>query len=90
MEIAAKPASVKEFSQALKLCAPLSKSGWVIYINVSDRELEYGLVSSELSELSPTFRNQSVGELSQNGDEYAIAYLQNAGNKSGTAERLRN
>lgn len=82
VEISAKPASVKEFSQALKLCAPLSRNGWVIYINVSGEKINYGLVSSELSELSPTFRKQSVGELSENGDEYAIAYLQNAGNKS--------
>ncbi len=82
VEIASKPASVVEFSQALKLCAPLARNGWVIYINVSAEELKYGLVTSELSELSPTFRNQSVGELSQNEGGYAIAYLQNAGNKS--------
>jgi len=82
VEISTKPASVKEFSQALKLCAPLSRNGWVIYINVSEKLINYGLVSSEISELSPTFRKQSVGELCENGDEYAIAYLQNAGNKS--------
>ena len=44
--------------------------------------MRYGLVTSELSELSPTFRKQSVGELTENGDEYAIAYLQNVGNKN--------
>jgi len=82
VEISTKPASVKEFSQALKLCAPLSRNGWVIYINVANAKINYGLVSSELSELSPSFRKQSVGELSENGDEYAIAYLQNVGNKS--------
>jgi hypothetical protein len=82
VEISAKPASIKEFSQALKLCAPLSKDGWVIYMNISEKELKYGLVSSEISELSPTFRKQAVGELSENGEDYAIAYLQNAGNKS--------
>jgi hypothetical protein len=80
--ISSKPASVKEFTQALKLCAPLSKNGWVIYLSVSGNTIDYGLVSSELSELSPTFRKQSVGELCENGDQYAIAYLQNAGNKS--------
>jgi hypothetical protein len=82
VKISEKPVSVKEFSQALKLCAPLSRNGWVIYINVSGECINYGLVSSEISELSPTFRKQAVGELSENGDEYAIAYLQNAGNKS--------
>lgn len=80
VEISHKPASTQEFSQALKLCAPLSKNGWVIYINVEEENINYGLVSSEISELSPSFRKQSVGELSESG--YAIAYLQNVGNKS--------
>lgn len=75
VEIASKPESVLEFSKALKLCAPLSKDGWVIYISVNNGDMKYGLVSTEISELSPTFRKQSVGELSENGDEYAIAYL---------------
>jgi hypothetical protein len=82
VEIARKKMSVKEFTQALKLCAPLSKDGWVVYMDVSDNHLTYGLVSSEMSELSPSFRKHSVGDLSQNGDQYAIAYLQYAGNKS--------
>ena len=82
VEIATRPASVKEFSQALKLCAPLSKDGWVIYLNISGANLSYGLVSSELTELSPSFRKHSVGELSEIENKYAIAYLQHAGNKS--------
>lgn len=82
VEIAARPPSVAEFSQALKLCAPLSRNGWVIYINVSVDTLTYGVVSSEISELSPTFRKHAVGELKQEKEDYAIAYLQNVGNKS--------
>jgi len=82
VEIDKKTASIKEFSNALKLCAPLSVNGWVMYINVEEEEISYGVVSSEISELSPTFRTQAVGELSQNGDDYSIAYLQNVGNKS--------
>lgn len=82
VEIDRQPATVKEFSNALKLCAPLSRNGWVIYINVEENHISYGVVSSEISELSPTFRTQAVGELSQNGDEYSIAYLQNVGNKT--------
>ncbi len=82
VEIDRQPATVKEFSNALKLCAPLSRNGWVIYINVEETHISYGVVSSEISELSPTFRTQAVGELSQNGDEYCIAYLQNVGNKT--------
>lgn len=50
----------------------LSRNGWVIYINVESEYISYGVVSSEISELSPTFRTQAVGELSQNGNEYSI------------------
>ena len=77
----AKP-SINEFEQVLKLCAPLSKNGWVIYINITTVKMSYGLVSTEISELSPAFRSQAVGELSENDGEYSIAYLQNVGNKS--------
>ncbi|MFD1122154.1 hypothetical protein ACFQ2T_06540 [Methylophilus flavus] len=82
VEIDRKLGTVKEFSNALKLCAPLSRNGWVIYINVEEEYISYGVVSSEISELSPTFRTQAVGELSQNGEDYSIAYLQNVGNKT--------
>lgn len=82
VEIDRQPSTVKEFSNALKLCAPLSRNGWVIYINVEENHISYGVVSSEISELSPTFRTQAVGELSQNGEDYCIAYLQNVGNKT--------
>ncbi|WP_122411571.1 hypothetical protein [Pseudomonas viridiflava] len=82
VQIDKRPASVKELGGALKLCAPLSRNGWVIYINVEQHYISYGVVSSELSELSPAFRTQAVGELSQNGEDYAIAYLQNVGNKT--------
>lgn len=82
VEIGRTQASVKEFSNALKLCAPLSRNGWVIYINVEENHVSFGVVSSEISELSPAFRTHAVGELSQNSDEYSIAYLQNVGNKT--------
>ncbi|MFK5891967.1 MAG: hypothetical protein QM504_01960 [Pseudomonadota bacterium] len=82
VEIDRQKATVKEFSNALKLCAPLSRNGWVIYINVEEEYISYGVVSSEISELSPTFRTQAVGELSQNSEDYSIAYLQNVGNKT--------
>lgn len=82
LEIGETTPSVEEFEQVLKLCAPLSRNGWVIYINVTEAVLSYGLVSTEISELSPAFRSQAVGELSENKNEYSIAYLQNVGNKS--------
>jgi len=82
IEIGDTSVTVGEFDQVLKLCAPLSKNGWVIYISISQEQMSYGLVSTEISELSPAFRLQAVGELSENKDEYSIAYLQNVGNKS--------
>ena len=82
IEIADTETAVSEFNQVLKLCAPLSRNGWVIYINVDKTRMTYGLVSTEISELSPAFRLQADGELSENKDQYSIAYLQNVGNKS--------
>lgn len=82
VEIGCREAAIHEFSNALRLCAPLSRNGWVIYINVEKERISYGVVSTEISELCPTFRTQVVGELSQNGDEYCIAYLKNVGNKT--------
>jgi hypothetical protein len=82
IEIAENDTTVGEFNKVLKLCAPLSRDGWVIYINVHGGRMSYGLVSTEISELSPAFRIQAVGELSENKDQYSIAYLQNVGNKS--------
>lgn len=82
VEVSSKPTCINEFKNALKLCAPLSRNGWIIYINITEEIISFGLVSSEISELSPTFKKQVVGELGANKNEYSIAYLQNVGNKS--------
>lgn len=74
--------SISEFEQVLKLCAPLSRNGWIIYINIESDYISYGLISTEISELSPSFKRQVLGDLSGNQSEYSIAYLQNVGNKS--------
>jgi len=82
VEIGKKTPSLEVYSNALKLCAPLSRQGWVIFINVAQTEITFGVVSAELSELSPNFKEQAVGELSQNPEDYSIAYLNNVGNKT--------
>jgi hypothetical protein len=90
VEIASDTPTAGEFEKILKLCAPLSKKGWVTFINVSDEIISYGLVSTEISELSPTFREQVIGELSGNNQNYAIVYLHNVGNKSVLLQGINN
>jgi len=43
------------YLKALRLCAPLSKDGWVVFIEYSDDSIKYGLFSVEISALSPSF-----------------------------------
>jgi len=37
------------FNKLLKLCAPLALDGWVIYAEISEKTINYGLVSAESS-----------------------------------------
>jgi hypothetical protein len=48
-----------EFSlkDALKITAPHCVDGWVIYVEISTTKFTFGLVNSEISELSQTVRN---------------------------------
>ncbi|MCP4104493.1 MAG: hypothetical protein GY749_02995 [Desulfobacteraceae bacterium] len=90
MQIAYAELTLKEFSRALKLCAPLAIDGWVIYLQIKDSEISYGLVSSELSEISPSFYRQVVGDLEQYDDDATIAYIKNIGNKTVLLEGKEN
>ncbi|MBZ5857758.1 hypothetical protein [Flavihumibacter profundi] len=76
--------SKDEFRNALKLCAPLAKDSWVIFIEVSGDNMKYGITSAEMSETSPSLYKQTVGELGL-GDTYKegkIAYIKNIGQKT--------
>ncbi len=50
--------------RALKQCAPLASGGWVIYLQSADDEtMEFGVASVAVTDLSPDFHTQTVGDL---------------------------
>jgi hypothetical protein len=73
-----------EFNSALKLCAPLAVDGWIIFIeiNVSDKKMVFGLLSSELSETSPSLHRQLIGDLSQGNIDLPFVYISNIGQRT--------
>lgn len=84
--------SVKGFQSALKLCAPLAVDGWIIFIelNVSDKNIKYGLLSSELSETSPSLHRQLLGDLSPENADLPFIYISNIGQRTVLIEGVKN
>lgn len=71
----------EEFGMAIKLCAPLATSGWIIFIEVNGSEIRYGLVSADVDETSPSIHSQVVGDLKFGESEHSVAYIRNIGKK---------
>lgn len=68
-----------DFSQCVKICAPLAVDGWNIYIAIlSDNKIEYGLLTSEMTALSLDLYEQTMN---MGVPEVNAIYLRNAGNK---------
>jgi hypothetical protein len=74
--------SIDEFKKAIKLCAPLAIENWIIFIEIKDDRIKYGLVSAEMTETSLSIYNQTVGELKVSFDGTTIAYIRNIGQKT--------
>ncbi|UAY52736.1 hypothetical protein [Ferruginibacter albus] len=74
--------NVNEFKKVIKLCAPLAIDSWVIFIEISNGKINYGLVSAEITETSLSLYNQTVGDLKVNYKDSTIAYLKNIGQKT--------
>lgn len=71
---------ISEFKQSLKLCAPLALNGWLIFIAINKDQMQYGLVSSEMSETSLSMYKQAI-EMSDD-ETYKAAYIRNIGRKT--------
>lgn len=69
-----------EFKNAIKLCAPLTKDNWVVFIEVADEQIKYGVINANISETSFSLYEQIVGELKQEFD--GVAYLRNIASKT--------
>jgi hypothetical protein len=83
--------SINEFKKAIKLCAPLATNSWIIFIEIKDNTIKYGITSAEMSETSPSIYNQTVGQLKiEEIDGITIAYIRNIGQKTVELSGLKN
>lgn len=68
-----------DFSQCIKMCAPLAVSGWNIYVALLEGgKIEYGLLTSEMATLSLDLYEQTMNV---GVPEINALYIRNAGNK---------
>lgn len=69
----------KSFPMAIKMCAPLSDNGWIMYLLLHDEShFEYGIVNVSLTQMSVSLFNQVIDT-----PQYlaSCAYIRNVGNK---------
>lgn len=64
------------------MCAPLTIGDWVIFIEVKEEVIKYGLIDAELSETSPSLYDQTVGSFAVDIPDIHVAYLRNIGSKT--------
>ena len=62
-------------SRMLKLCGPLARSGWTVFLECPGSNCRYGLVLLEGTELSPSLFDQLVGELAPDEYDVPVAYF---------------
>lgn len=69
----------KSFPMAIKMCAPLSENGWIMYLLLhDDSHFEYGIVNVSLTQMSVSLFNQVIDTPQ---DLESCAYIRNVGNK---------
>lgn len=68
-----------DFSQCIKMCAPLAVGGWNIYVALLEEgKIEYGLLTSEMATLSLDLYEQTMNV---GVPEVNAIYIRNVGNK---------
>lgn len=72
--------SIDSFRHALKLCAPLAIDGWVIYIEVKEDCIRFGVFSTEITETSLSLYRQTMHEDTLPQDS-TFAYMRCVGQK---------
>ncbi|NOS57414.1 MAG: hypothetical protein HOP37_14320 [Cyclobacteriaceae bacterium] len=82
--------AIESYKKIIKYCAPLCTSEWIIYIEVKDGRLKYGLTCAELTETTPSLYKQSVGEMKLDITGCNVAYIHNIGKKTVRVIGLRN
>ena len=69
----------QQFCKALKMCAPFATNGWLIYVCIN-QTMEWGVITSELSETSIPLGIQIIHDRPQN--DCHVVYLRNTGQKN--------
>lgn len=69
-----------QFCRCLKMCAPLAMNGWVIYLYVTPDAMQWGVITSELSETSIPLGIQILHDRAQ--ENCHIVYMRNTGQKN--------
>jgi len=82
--------TIESFKKIIKYCAPLCTSEWIIYIEVKNGMLKYGVTCAELTETTPSLYKQSVGEMKLDIPGCNVAYIHNIGKKTVRVKGLRN
>jgi hypothetical protein len=77
------------FRKIVKDCAPLCTREWVIYGEIKDGRLRYGITCAELTETTPSLYNQTVGDLKLDLTGCTVAYIHNIGKKTVELKGLR-
>lgn len=57
--IQSEPLKESSFRQAVKLCAPLSSDGWVIYLEITGEKINFGMLSTEMTDTSLSLKKQT-------------------------------
>lgn len=79
-EVYCGPIDDHSFPMIMKLCAPLARNNWSIFLNiVNENRIQYGLVSGELKESSLSLRRQIL-ELTPKVEH--VIYIRNIGSKN--------
>lgn len=69
----------KTLQRAIKMCAPLADNGWIIFIEVKDSSVSWGVVNVELSAVATPLYNQIIED---DLDNYHLVYIRNVGMKT--------
>lgn len=67
------------FRLVVKRCALLAKDSWVIFIEIGQDHMKYGLISIEASEMSLSLYQHIVGESAVDNGEVPVAYIRRCG-----------
>ena len=69
-----------QFCKALKMCAPIATNGWLLYVCIHNQTMEWGVITTELSETSIPLGIQIIHDKPEN--DCHVVYIRNIGQKS--------